>query len=79
MKYYRSVMKTNISSAREFGEEVRRVRKSLGLTQQQLALTANTAPRFISDLENGKTTCQIDKALQVARCLGIHVELSEGS
>jgi len=72
-------MKTLISNAKHFGEAVRRVRKSQGLTQQQLALTANTAPRFISDLENGKPTCQIEKALQVARCLGIHVELSDGS
>lgn len=71
-------MKTKISSAEQFGEVVRRVRKSQGLTQQQLALTANTAPRFISDLENGKPTCQIDKALQVARCLGLHVDLSDG-
>ncbi|MFO8027553.1 MAG: hypothetical protein R6U56_07805 [Opitutales bacterium] len=49
------------------------------MTQQQLALTANTAPRFISDLENGKPTCQIDKALHVAGCLGLHIELSDGS
>lgn len=38
-------------------------------------MTANTAPRFISDLENGKPTSQIGKALHVARCLGIQVEL----
>lgn len=72
-------MKTNVSSAKQLGEAVRRVRKSQGLTQQQLALTANTAPRFISDLENGKPTCQIDKALHVAGCLGLHIELSDGS
>lgn len=72
-------MKTRVFNAKQFGAVVRRVRKSQGLTQQQLALTANTAPRFISDLENGKPTCQIDKALQVARCLGIHVELKNGS
>jgi y4mF family transcriptional regulator len=71
-------MKTYVSSAKEFGGVVRRVRKSQGLTQQQLALTANTAPRFISDLENGKPTCQMDKALQVARCLGLNIELSDG-
>jgi len=61
----------------QFGKLVRRVRKSQGLTQQEIALTANTAPRFISDLENGKPTCQIGKALHVARCLGIQVELNE--
>lgn len=72
-------MKLNITNVTQFGQVLRRVRKSQGLTQQQLALTANTAPRFISDLENGKPTCQIDKALQVARCLGIQIELSDES
>jgi len=69
-------MKTDIQNSAQFGETVRQARKAQGLTQQELALTANTAPRFISDLENGKPTCQIGKALHVARCLGIGVELS---
>ena len=60
----------------EIGRQIRRVRKSQGLTQSELALTANTAVRFISELENGKVTCEIGKALQVIRCLGIRVELS---
>jgi y4mF family transcriptional regulator len=72
-------MKTMISNAKQFGEVVRRIRKSQGLTQQQLALTANTAPRFISDLENGKPTCQIEKAIHVAQCLGIRVGLNNES
>lgn len=72
-------MKTPIENIAEFGQTVRRVRKSLGLTQQELALTANTAPRFLSDLENGKETCQIGKALHVARCLGIKIEFLEPS
>lgn len=66
-------MKIWIKDVVQFGKVVRQVRKSQGLTQQELALTANTAPRFISDLENGKPTCQMGKALHVARCLGIQV------
>ena len=57
------------------GETIRKARKAQGLTQSDLALTANTATRFISDLENGKATCQIGKALQVMACLGIKIEL----
>lgn len=68
-------MKVQISESRQFGKVIRQARKAQGLTQQELALTANTAPRFISDLENGKTTCQIGKALHVARCLGIRIVL----
>ena len=69
-------MKYLISDVKQFGGVIRQVRKAQGLTQQELALTANTAPRFISDLENGKSTCQIGKALGVAQCLGIQVELN---
>ena len=59
----------------EFGTCIREARRKQGLTQQELAMTANTAARFISDLENGKPTCQIGKALLVAKCLGLRVEL----
>ena len=59
----------------ELGKQIRSVRKSLKLTQSELAMTANTAPRFISDLENGKTTCEIGKALHILQSLGIRVEL----
>jgi y4mF family transcriptional regulator len=59
----------------EIGKKIRMVRKAQGLTQSELAMTANTAVRFISDLENGKTTCEIGKALQVIRCLGIQLKL----
>jgi y4mF family transcriptional regulator len=61
----------------EIGKTIRRARKAQGITQSTLAMTANTAPRFISDLENGKATCEIGKALQVINCLGITIELKE--
>lgn len=46
------------------------------LTQPELALTSGTGLRFIVDLENGKPTCQIGKALQVLNALGISVQLN---
>ncbi len=76
-EYYRSGMKTVINDSDHFGKALRRARKSQGLTQQQLALTANTAPRFISELERGKRTCQVGKALHVARCLGLRVTVED--
>ena len=63
-------------TVKEIGKRIRYIRKEQGLTQSELAMTANTATRFISDLENGKPTCEIGKALQVIQCLGIHVELT---
>lgn len=48
----------------------------MGLTQAELALASGTGTRFVSDLENGKPTCQIGKTLTVLRTLGIRLTLS---
>ena len=60
----------------ELGKTVRKERKALGITQAELALTSGTGMRFISDLENGKPTCQIGKTLTVLRTLGLRLSLS---
>ena len=62
-------------SPTEWGEMIRRTRTGLGVTQENLALTAGTGLRFIVDLEKGKPTCQIGKALTVLKTLGIKVKL----
>jgi len=71
--------KGGVMTIEEIGRTIRQERKSQGLTQGELAMTANTASRFISELENGKATCQIGKALKVIRCLGIKIELKAPS
>jgi len=48
-------------------------RTSQNLTQKQLAALCGTGERFIVDLEKGKATCSIDKALTVATILGIKI------
>ena len=60
----------------EIGQLVRTVRKKIGVTQAELALTSGTGLRFISDLENGKSTCQIGKVLTVLQTLGITIALA---
>jgi HTH-type transcriptional regulator / antitoxin HipB len=62
-------------TAKEIGEIVRRTRKNLGVTQENIALTSGTGLRFIVDLEHGKPTCQLEKTLTVLRTLGIRIEL----
>ena len=62
-------------TAKEIGEIVRRKRKNLGVTQENIALTSGTGLRFIIDLEHGKPTCQLEKTLTVLRTLGIKIEL----
>jgi len=58
------------------GRLVRDTRKTLKVTQQDLALTSGTGLRFIIDLEKGKPTCQIGKALTVLQTLGLRLEIS---
>jgi len=57
------------------GDVVKRTRKSLGVTQKNVALTSGTGLRFIIDLEKGKPTCQLGKVLTVLHTLGIKLEL----
>lgn len=57
------------------GELVKRIRKSMGVTQKDLALTAGTGLRFIIEMEQGKPTCQLGKVLTVLQTLGIKIEL----
>jgi len=59
----------------ELGRIVKKERKAMGLTQAELALTSGTGMRFISDLENGKSTCQIGKTLTVLKTLGLRFTL----
>jgi predicted transcriptional regulator len=57
------------------GESVRVARQNLGVTQRAFALTSGTGLRFIIELEKGKPTCQLGKALAVMNTLGITVLL----
>ena len=45
-------------------------RKSLGLTQQELALKAGVGIRFVRDMEQGKETLRLDKVNQVLKLFG---------
>jgi HTH-type transcriptional regulator/antitoxin HipB len=65
-----------IRSSAELGLAVAATRKRKGYSQQAFADLAGVGRRFISDLENGKTTSEIGKVLVVLTALGIDVELS---
>jgi HTH-type transcriptional regulator/antitoxin HipB len=60
----------------QIGQLVKKARKTLGVTQKDLALTSGTGLRFIIELEQGKATCQIGKVLTVLHTLGITMELT---
>lgn len=51
-------------------EYLRKKRKSMNITQSDLALKAGVGLRFIRDLEQGKTTLRMDKVNQVLKLFG---------
>lgn len=65
---------TSIDSPKALGLLVRTRRKELGLNQTELADVAQTTLRFISELERGKQTAQLDGVLRVLAALGIGLE-----
>jgi HTH-type transcriptional regulator/antitoxin HipB len=64
------------STPQEIGRLVRETRKSLGVTQKELALTSGTGLRFIIELEKGKETAEIGKVLTILQTLGIQLTLT---
>ncbi len=66
-------MKTKIISALNIGAAIRKKRKDDGLTLSDAAALCGVGYRFMSDLENGKTTAQLGKVLQVLQALGLDV------
>jgi len=49
---------------------VKNRRRTLNLTQQDLAIKAGVGLRFIRDLEQGKRTLRMDKVNQVLKLFG---------
>lgn len=60
-----------IGSIKDLGAQVRAKRKKLGYTQGFLAAYAGVSASFLSDLENGKETIQLGKALLILHLLGM--------
>lgn len=63
-------MKT-IHTTTELGREIRARRKELGYTQNFLASYVGVSASFLSELENGKETLQINKIMEVMSLLGM--------
>ena len=62
-----------ISTSVEFGAAIAHARKALGLTQRDLALAIGVGERFIVELEAGKPTAQLGKALAAAKAAGLRL------
>ena len=67
----------NIFDAHDFGCAIRSARKARLLTQQQLADLSGTGITFVSNLERGKPTSELEKAIQVALTAGLNISLQD--
>ncbi|EHS49414.1 helix-turn-helix domain protein [Rhizobium sp. PDO1-076] len=64
-----------ISDTKSLGILIRQERKQQGLTQEQLAGVIGVGVRFLRELEAGKESCQIGRAMQVLAGLGLIVSV----
>lgn len=60
-----------IRTPKEFGAAIRARRKELHYTQAALAEFTGFSVSFLSDLENGKETVELGKAMYLANLLGM--------
>jgi HTH-type transcriptional regulator / antitoxin HipB len=66
---------TLVASPTVFGEVVHAQRKQSGATLQTAAGLSGVGIRFLHELEHGKPTAALGKALQVAQRMGLEVWL----
>jgi len=64
-----------ILDSKSLGLLIRTERKAQRLTQEQLAGLTGVGVRFVRELEAGKESCQVGRALQVAASLGLTVSV----
>ena len=64
-----------VSTPKEFGAAIRAQRKKLHYTQAALAEFTGFSVSFLSDLENGKETAELGKALYLANLLGMDLTM----
>ncbi|MBP6133458.1 MAG: helix-turn-helix transcriptional regulator [Candidatus Microthrix sp.] len=60
-----------IQASRGFGAAIRQARTEQGLTQVELAASAGVGRPWLSELERGKRTAELGRALAVLSALGL--------
>lgn len=59
--------------AKRFGEKVRSMRKDKGISQDNLALSANIDRSYVGRIERGEVNITLEKVYQIASVLGCDV------
>lgn len=64
-----------VANTRALGAMIRQRRKALGLRQDAVALAAGVGVMFVSAIERGKPSAEVEKVLAVLNAVGIDVFL----
>ncbi len=64
-----------IYDAESFGLALRQRRKEMNYTQREISDLTGFSISFISDLENGKSTAELGKAIYLANVLGLDIDI----
>lgn len=64
-----------ISDSIELGKAIRERRRELAYTQQYISDVSGFSVSFLSDLENGKSTCEIGKTIRLINLLGLDLNV----
>jgi len=71
---YNSVMKDIKRNTRNvLGERIRELRKSAGITQEELGEKAELSYKFIGELERGQVNVSLDSIARIAEALGVKI------
>lgn len=65
-----------VNNAADFGKALKKRRKELGYTQRYISEFTGFSISFISDLENGKSTAELGKAIYLANMLGLDIAVN---
>jgi HTH-type transcriptional regulator/antitoxin HipB len=76
MRYYLNMEISDqyrIYNAQALGEAVRHYREEAGLTQAELAARVGLRQSYLSELESGHTTEQVQRLVALFKALGVRV------
>ena len=62
-----------VVTPKDIGRIIRAKRKEIGVRQEAAAGLSGVGTKFLSQLENGKETAELGKALQVLKKMGLEV------
>jgi transcriptional regulator with XRE-family HTH domain len=60
--------------ARQFGAKIKQTRTERGMTQAELASSAEVGPNYVPRIERGEMTPSVDAAYRLSRALGLTLD-----